>query len=272
MKLVIFWDFDAQWGAERSRSPGGEKDWGIRDFENTERLLDILAEYNVKACFAIVGAVGLPGARPYHDPDLIKRISFEGHEIASHGLNHEWIPGMGLGACRRMLVMSKEILEKCIGQPVTSFVPPYNQPFDFPSRGSFSISERRAVPVERINIPILCDLLAQTGYTFTRISYASCTERLFTILGIRKWHRKTKIEKINGVTALRLIEGTGFGTDVLGSIREGTQNNRTVAVYGHPHSLTGHGSQSEVMLIPFLQQITEWRRRGQLDICLPSSL
>ena len=55
-KLIIFWDYDTQWGADRSRSPGGAKTWGNLEFENTERLLELHAQYGVPACFAVVGA------------------------------------------------------------------------------------------------------------------------------------------------------------------------------------------------------------------------
>ena len=49
---------------------------------NTQRILDIFAEYNVKATFFTLGWV----AERY--PELIKRITREGHELASHGYEH----------------------------------------------------------------------------------------------------------------------------------------------------------------------------------------
>ena len=134
-RVVFFWDFDAQWGADRSRAPGGAKSWGNQEFINTQRLLELLTEVQIKACFAIVGAVALPGDRPYHDPLLVRRISESGHEIASHGFKHEWLPGLGREKLGQMLRESKDTLEQCIGKAVTTFVPPYNQPFDYLSRG-----------------------------------------------------------------------------------------------------------------------------------------
>src|ERR1035437_987735 len=93
--FVIFWDYDTQWGGDRSRSPGGPKNWGRLDFENTERLLELHAQFNIPACFAVVGAAALPGLRPYHDPDQIRRIHAAGHEIASHSFQHDWLPAHG---------------------------------------------------------------------------------------------------------------------------------------------------------------------------------
>lgn len=65
------------------------RDWLRLDAEpsaavvrNTERLLEILARFNVKATCFILGEV----ARKY--PGLINSIARAGHEIASHGLLH----------------------------------------------------------------------------------------------------------------------------------------------------------------------------------------
>src|SRR5262249_26670813 len=90
--LVVFWDYDTAWGADRSREPGGPKSWGPLEFEHTERLLELHAEHGVPACFAVVGAAALPGERPYHDPGQIRRIAAAGHEIGSHSFRHEWLP------------------------------------------------------------------------------------------------------------------------------------------------------------------------------------
>ncbi|MGH7633973.1 MAG: polysaccharide deacetylase family protein, partial [Gemmatimonadaceae bacterium] len=140
--VMVFWDYDTQWGADRSRSTQRSSDWGAREFPNTDRLLEVHARYNVPACFAVVGAAALPGARPYHDADQIRRIHGAGHEIASHSFRHEWLPGLGRDALRETLSSSKSALEQCIGAPVTTFVPPFNQPFDYASRWAFSVSER----------------------------------------------------------------------------------------------------------------------------------
>src|SRR5436189_6081791 len=128
--FVMFWDYDTQWGADRSRSGGGAKTWGHKEFENTERLLDLHGQFSVPACFAVVGAAALPGARPYHDPAQIRRIHAAGHEVASHSFRHDWLPALGRDALIETLRRSKETLEDCIGAPVTSFVPPFNQPYD----------------------------------------------------------------------------------------------------------------------------------------------
>jgi polysaccharide deacetylase family protein (PEP-CTERM system associated) len=52
---------------------------------NTHRILRLLAEYNVRATFFVLGWV----ADRY--PDLVKKIAASGHEIATHGYWHELV-------------------------------------------------------------------------------------------------------------------------------------------------------------------------------------
>src|SRR6476661_7448064 len=63
LNLLFFWDYDTQWGADADRvnKPGSNTSWHRFEMENTERLLDLHAQYNVPACFAVVGASALPG-------------------------------------------------------------------------------------------------------------------------------------------------------------------------------------------------------------------
>lgn len=53
--------------------------------DNTSRILDLLAQYDVKATFFILGWV----ADRY--PGLVNRIAEDGHEIATHGYWHELV-------------------------------------------------------------------------------------------------------------------------------------------------------------------------------------
>src|SRR5258708_4698689 len=52
----------------------------------TSRMLDELAKYNVKATFFVLGS------RAAQHPELLERMSREGHVIANHSLSH---PKMG---------------------------------------------------------------------------------------------------------------------------------------------------------------------------------
>ncbi|HEY3309919.1 MAG TPA: polysaccharide deacetylase family protein [Desulfuromonadaceae bacterium] len=57
--------------------------------QNTERILDLLTEYDVKATFFMLGSVA------QEEPTLVASIVAAGHEIASHGYSHTLTPLLG---------------------------------------------------------------------------------------------------------------------------------------------------------------------------------
>lgn len=266
-KLILFWDFDAEWGAERSRSGGGPKAWGPLEFRYTERLLRILERFSIKACFAIVGAVALSGDRPYHDPGLVREIAAQGHEVASHAMRHEWLPGVGRVNLRRVISQSKEALEACILQPVTTFAPTYNQPFDFWERGSISLSERRQVPQDRVDLGFLCKVLREEGFTFCRVAYQPIGERLRSRLGY-PGSFFPKVETIRGIVTLR-VNAFGFRQETSDLIDRVVVRDGYVVCFAHPHALGGKGPQGEDYLVPFLEHVHELISSGHLEIVLP---
>jgi peptidoglycan/xylan/chitin deacetylase (PgdA/CDA1 family) len=273
-KLLIFWDYDTQFGADRSRQ-NGPHDWGHLEFENTDRLLELHDRFGVPACFAVVGAAALPGQRPYQDPDQIRQIHAMGHEIASHSFFHEWLPALNYNELITTLRDSKDALEQCIGKPVTAFVPPYNQPFDFMRRGSISLSERRAAGRTRTDIPILCRALAETGYSFARISYRTPIERFQVLLNQTAATRPSAPENINGVTCLRLNNAAGFGGKVLKALTNPNINStsdRYIIAYGHPHSLHTGNAQDEKHLVPFLETVQSLVSSGAVQLLLPAQI
>lgn len=89
-----------------------------RVFDNTVRLIDILEEYQQKATFFTLGNV----ARKH--PDLIRRISDAGHEIASHGYNHQSIYNLTPNQVREDVGRSVKILEDTSGNKVIGFRAP----------------------------------------------------------------------------------------------------------------------------------------------------
>jgi peptidoglycan/xylan/chitin deacetylase (PgdA/CDA1 family) len=270
--LVCFWDYDTQWGADRSRSGGGPKQWGHLDFEYTEQLLEIHEQFGIPACFAVVGAAALAGSRPYHDPAQIRRIHRAGHEVASHSFHHDWLPGVGYAGLRETLRASKAALEDCIGERVSAFVPPFNQPFDHPQGLSFSRSERRLVKHERIDLGRLCDSLKQTGYEFCRVSYRPILVRLAEHILGRAVNRPVEIEQISGIACLRTNTPGGFDGPALDVLRRCAETGGIATVYGHPHSLHPPNPQGREALTVFLRTAAELRRLGKLRVATPSSL
>jgi hypothetical protein len=268
--LVVFWDYDTAWGADRSREPGGPKAWGPLEFEHTERLLELHAEHGVPACFAVVGAAAMPGERPYHDPGQIRRIAAAGHEIGSHSFRHEWLPGLDPAALRETLSRSKDALEQCVGKPVRTFVPPYNQPFDFPSGLSISLSERREARPHRNGLAEVCRALKETGYALCRVAYRSLAQRAAERLLRRRLERPAEPRTIEGLTCLRLNTPGGFGPESVALLRRCVQEGGIATAYGHPHSLHGEDFQHERYLVEFLREARRLADAGALRLALPS--
>jgi len=270
--LLVFWDYDTQWGADRSRNPRSTKDWGHLDFEHSERLLELHAEYDVPACFAVVGAAALPGERPYHDPAQIRRIHEAGHEIASHAFRHEWLPGLSRRALHETLAHSRDALEQCTGARVRTFVPPFNQPFDFARAGSISLAERREAGPERTDLVRLCDVLAETGYEFCRVAYRPLHVRVAEWVTRRRLDRPARVHSIGGVACVRLNTPGGFDQPSLGMLERGVAEGGLVVAYGHPHSLRAGNSQDERWLVPFLARVQQHVRAGRLSVRRPADL
>lgn len=98
-----------------------KKDWdsvGLRVGDNTHRLLDIFAQYDVKSTFFTLGWVAK------RCPDVIKRIVDEGHELASHGLAHQRATTMSQKEFRDDVYESKNILEDIGGVEVKGYRAP----------------------------------------------------------------------------------------------------------------------------------------------------
>jgi peptidoglycan/xylan/chitin deacetylase (PgdA/CDA1 family) len=271
--VMVFWDYDTQWGADRSRNPVGKPDWGALEFPNTDALLELHARYDIPACFAVVGAAALPGTRPYHDPDQIRRIHDAGNEVASHSFRHEWLPALDSAALDETLRHSKDALEQCIGAEVVSFVPPFNQPFDYPQKLSVSLSERRSVRHARTDVGRLCASLGDAGYKFCRLAYRPLSERVVAMVRGRWPRRPGALEDIGGVACLRLNLPVGFTPEVQQILERHLDRGGLWTLNGHPHSTSDHSNpQSLRLLEPLLSLIHQWREQGRIRTVLPRDL
>ena len=271
-ELLLFWDYDTQWGWDRSRQKQKAAPWGHLEFEYTERLLELHARHAVPACFAVVGAAALPGERPYHDPQQIRKIHAAGHEVGSHSFRHEWLPGLDGELLKETLVRSREALEQCIGAPVGTFVPPFNQPFDHPAGWSFSVSERREAPGDRTDLARLCETLRSCGYRFCRVAYRPLATRLAEWASGRRRDRPGSLEVIGGITCVRLNTPCGFGPETESLLDRCVARGGLAVVYGHPHALGNGGFQAESFLEPFLARVGKLRGEGRLRVRLPREL
>ncbi len=133
---------------------------------NTERLLAIFDEYEVKSTFFVLGCVA------ERFPDLVRTIAGRGHEIASHGYAHRLIYDQTPAAFRDDVRRAKALLEDACGRRVLGYrAPSYSitprslwaldilleegYRYDssiFPikhDRYGISVSERKPYPIER---------------------------------------------------------------------------------------------------------------------------
>lgn len=108
---------------------------------NTGKVLDLFGETGVKATFFTLGWVA------ERNPALIRRIAEEGHEVASHGWDHDRVFTMTADAFRADLKRARSALEDASGQRVTGYRAP-----------SFSIDQRT---------PWAHQVLAEEGYTYS---------------------------------------------------------------------------------------------------------
>jgi polysaccharide deacetylase family protein (PEP-CTERM system associated) len=94
------------------------EDWGTfesRVGKNTYRILDVLADYDAKATFFILGWVA------ERFPGLVKDIHACGHEVACHGYNHRLIYNLTPGQFREDVRKAKGILEDIICASVIGY-------------------------------------------------------------------------------------------------------------------------------------------------------
>lgn len=81
-------------------------------------IIDICNEYNVKStCFVL-------GRLAENKPNIVKKLSDNGHEIASHSYNHDLVYSMKPSEFKKDLIKSKNILEDITGKKVTGYRAP----------------------------------------------------------------------------------------------------------------------------------------------------
>lgn len=95
-----------------------QKDWDnhpLRVENNTQRLLDMFDERQIKATFFVLGWVA------ERQKPLILEIAERGHEVACHGYSHQLVYNQTPAVFREETVRAKNILEDIIQQPVRGY-------------------------------------------------------------------------------------------------------------------------------------------------------
>jgi polysaccharide deacetylase family protein (PEP-CTERM system associated) len=85
---------------------------------NTERLLNIFDEFDIRSTFFVLAWVG------ERHPDLVLEIAKRGHEVASHGYAHRLVYDQTRTAFRDDVKRAKAILEDASGRTVLGYRAP----------------------------------------------------------------------------------------------------------------------------------------------------
>jgi polysaccharide deacetylase family protein (PEP-CTERM system associated) len=114
-------DVEDYFQAEALRAFCPREQWGSfedRTEASTDRLLAILAAHGIRGTFFVLGWT----ARRH--PDLVRRIAAAGHEIGSHGSDHELVYRQSAEAYRLDVRRSRELLQDLSGQAVIGYRAP----------------------------------------------------------------------------------------------------------------------------------------------------
>lgn len=95
-----------------------QKTYEVRIVQNTERLLGLFAEHQAKATFFVLGHVA------EQHPQLIRDIAAAGHEIASHGYEHQLIYQQTPAVFKEDVSRAKQRVEDIIGKSVIGYRAP----------------------------------------------------------------------------------------------------------------------------------------------------
>ena len=151
-----------------------QKEWDkapLRVDHNTNRLLDLFAEHEVKATFFTLAWVA------QKCPSLIKRIVSEGHELASHGLAHRRVTTMSPEEFQKDISESKQILEDIGGVAINGYRAP-----------SFSINRDNEWAFE---------IVKEAGFLYSSSTYPIEHD----LYGVPEWPR-FKYQRIEGLWEL----------------------------------------------------------------------
>lgn len=125
---------------EKVISPDSWETYECRVAANTDAILAIFAEQQVKATFFVVGWI----AERY--PEMVRAIDRQGHEIGCHSEKHRKIYDLTPDEFREDTRKAKETLEQIIGKPVNGYRAP-----------SYSITKKSLWAL---------DILAELGFQY----------------------------------------------------------------------------------------------------------
>ena len=143
----------------------------LRVEQNTQRLLTLFAQHQVKSTFFVLGWVA------ERLPTLIQDIVNQGHELASHGYDHRRVTEMNKATFIEDVKKSKQILEDISGAKVIGYRAP-----------SFSINDSNKWAYQ---------VLADLGFLYSSSTYPIAHD----LYGVPHWPR-FKYQKEEGIVEI----------------------------------------------------------------------
>jgi polysaccharide deacetylase family protein (PEP-CTERM system associated) len=122
MMPILSFDVEEHWRIEAASgltfAPDRRDYYAARVGPPTRWILEQLARFDQKATFFVVGQLGQA------QPDLVRDIADAGHEVASHGWDHQRVHNFTPEQFRQDVRWSKDALEQILGCPVVGYRAP----------------------------------------------------------------------------------------------------------------------------------------------------
>ncbi len=121
MKNAMSIDVEDWFQVENLRPAYPQDSWDEQELRvhiGTERALELFEAHDATATFFVLGWVA------ERCPELIRRVHDAGHEVASHGYDHDLVYDLGPEGFRNDVARSKALLEDITGAPVVGYRAP----------------------------------------------------------------------------------------------------------------------------------------------------
>jgi polysaccharide deacetylase family protein (PEP-CTERM system associated) len=145
----------------------------LRVVRNTHRILDLLDAHDTRATFFVLGHVA------DRAPELVAEIDARGHEIASHGYNHELLYDQSPAEVRADIQRSIDVIGSIVDQPIRGYRAP-----------SFSITEW------------VLDILADLEFEYDSSNFPVGMHDRYGAIDVRSSETLTRTE--NGLREIQL--------------------------------------------------------------------
>ena len=214
---------------------------------NIDVILDFLDEHNVKATFFILGSVAKD------IPSLVYKIANSSHEIASHGMHHQFLHLLPKKIVKQHISDSKDIIENSASKKIYGFRAPF-----------FSINEKTLY---------IFDEIMNAGYLYDSSIYPIRGHDLYGFFGAKiSIHKMSNgliemplsVLRIMGLTLPALGGGYYrlfpyyFNKVALESLNK--KENMPGIIYLHPYEIGG--KYDKILNVDFLKNIRYYHNSG----------